>query len=51
LGDEDGVVREWGFLLVARVGRGEEGAERKGIFMARRTHLAIIEKLLPKRLE
>jgi hypothetical protein len=28
--EEEGAVREWGFLLVARVGREEEGAGRKG---------------------
>jgi hypothetical protein len=30
LGEEEGAMREWGFLLVARVGRGEEGTGRKG---------------------
>jgi hypothetical protein len=48
LGEEEGAEREWGFLLVSRVGRGEEGAGRKGdIFMARGTHSAIIEKTAP----
>jgi hypothetical protein len=37
-----------GFLLVARVGRREEGTGRKGIFMARGTHSAIIEKTGPE---
>jgi hypothetical protein len=50
LRDEEGAVREWCFLLVARVGRGEEGTRRKGILMAIGSHLAIIEKMLPKRL-
>jgi hypothetical protein len=30
LGEEEGSVREWDLLLIARVGRGEEGARRKG---------------------
>jgi hypothetical protein len=32
LGEEESAVREWGFLLVARVGR-EEGAGRKAIIV------------------
>jgi hypothetical protein len=35
--------------LVARVGR-EEGAGRKGVFMARGTHSAIIEKTTPEKI-
>jgi hypothetical protein len=50
LGEEEGAVREWGFLLVAKVGRGEEGGGRKGIFMARGTHSAIIEKTAPEKI-
>jgi hypothetical protein len=42
---EDGV-----FMLVARVGRGEEGAGRKGVFMARGTNSAIIEKTAPEKI-
>jgi hypothetical protein len=29
-GDEGSTVRGWDLLLIARVGRGEEGARRKG---------------------
>jgi hypothetical protein len=36
--------------LVARVGRGEVGAGRKGIFMAIGTHSTIIEKTAPKKI-
>jgi hypothetical protein len=50
LGQEEGVVREWGILLVARVGRGEEGARRKGLFMARGIHSAIIENTSPEKI-
>jgi hypothetical protein len=35
-------------VLVARVGRGEESAGRNGVFMARGTHLAVIEKTAPE---
>jgi hypothetical protein len=35
-------------LLVARVGRGEDGVGGRGIFMARGTHSAILEKAAPE---
>jgi hypothetical protein len=49
-GEEGSVLRGWGFLLVARVGRGEEGAGRKGVFMARGVHSTIIEKTAPEKI-
>lgn len=67
-GEEESAVRGWGFLLVARVGRGRgrcarmgffvgcKSGERKralggrGIFMARGTHSAIIEKTAPEKI-
>jgi hypothetical protein len=51
LGEEEGAVQEWSFLLVAIVGRGYRALGGRGYLWSEEPIQPLLKKLLPKILE